>query len=64
MERNDVIRLAKILAIQAEVEGMKADNEYRKIRDLLPAHQLGDFMIKADELRQLANAPDDELRNH
>jgi len=64
MERNDVIRLAKILAIQAEVEAMKVRNQLGAITNPYPIFTFADFNQKADELRQLANAPDDELRNH
>ena len=61
MEHYDVKRLGLILAVQAEVEGMKAVNENRKQVNSGMAYVGSDFDEKADELRQLINAPDHQL---
>ena len=58
MEHYDVIRLAHVLAVQAEIEGMKAANENRRQVDGGMAYIESDFNEKAEELRQLASAPE------
>ena len=60
----DVVRLGKILAVQAEIEGMKAENKQREIIGQSMAYSDMDFQDKASEFRNITNAPDDELRNH
>lgn len=60
-EYYNVKRLALILAVQAEIEGMKAENMLRELVDSAPAYGDGDFQDKADELRNLAYAPDEQL---
>jgi hypothetical protein len=54
MNEYDVRKLAEIFAIQAEIEGMKADNEQRKINTESPAYTENAFRAKAEELRILA----------
>lgn len=57
----DVKRLAKILAVWAEIEGMKAENKQREQQNFSMAWTESDFCAKADELRQLANVLDEAL---
>jgi hypothetical protein len=61
MNQYDVKRLALVLAIQAEVEGMKAENKFREINGHDLTYLSGDFELKANELRYLAYVHDDEL---
>lgn len=52
MTTADIKRLALILAVQAEIEGMKISNTYYEDRH---------FQEKAAQLRNLAYCHDDEL---
>lgn len=62
-ELNDssVRRLARILAKQAEVESMKADNAQREVEGNSPAYTGKAFADIARELETLAYAHDDQL---
>lgn len=51
MNSYDVKRLALVLALQAEIEGMKADGRYIE----------QNFLDKAEELRELAYKHDEQL---
>lgn len=53
-------RLALILAVQAEIEGMKAENRIRALNGLPPSH-VEAFYHKADDLKNLAYANDQQL---
>ena len=57
----NVKRLALVLAKQAEVEGMKADNLIMKQRGLSPTYAGKDFMHAASELENLAHSHDHQL---
>ena len=48
-----VTRLALILALQAEIEGMKAENVEREQKGYAPAWNRSSFLDKAEELRRL-----------
>lgn len=62
MEINDVKRLALILAVQAEIEGMKAENTQRELRkSSIIAYDEDAFQAKAEELRNLVHANDIQL---
>ena len=61
MNEYDVKRLALVLAIQAEIEGMKAENEYRIQRGEAIAWNLNAFYEMAEKLRQLAYAHNEQL---
>jgi hypothetical protein len=61
METNDVKRLALVLAVQAEVEGMKAENMQREQIGHSMAWTEADFCEKAEELRNLAHGHDMQL---
>lgn len=61
MTQADVKRLALVLAVQAEIEGMKAENQYWKNNGGDPTHGESKFLDKASELRNLAYAHDDQL---
>ena len=54
-------RFALILAIQAEVEGMKAENTQREQMNYSLAYNEADFKAMAEELRHVANEFDEEL---
>ena len=59
MTNSTVKRLALILAVQAEIEGMKASNANRAQENWSMAYGDEDFNNKADELREIAKLPDD-----
>jgi len=61
MEGMDVRRLGLIFAVQAEIEGMKALNEYRLSRDETIAYDEESFVSKAEELRNLSHCHDEQL---
>ncbi len=61
MTSNDVRRLALVLAIQAELEGMKAENVGRWQDGHGNAYGGEDFQCKVDELRNIAYKDDTEL---
>ena len=64
MEHNDIVRLAKILALQAEIEGYKAANRIQECLSImenshrLPKYDESWFREKAEQLRSLADCPD------
>ena len=57
----NVKRLAFILAVQAEIEGMKAENMNRDQLNHSMAYTEKDFNDKAEELRSLAYAHNEQL---
>jgi len=57
----NVKRLALILAIQAEIEGMKAENMQREQCGNSMAYGDSNFSEKAEELRNLAYVNDLQL---
>lgn len=61
MHYYDVKRFALILAIQAEIEGMKAENTQREQTNYSLAYTDADFQAKAEELRVLASLHDEQL---
>lgn len=61
MNEYDVKRLALILAIQAEIEGMKAENTQRERQNYAVAYTEVEFCAKAEELRVLAHVSNDQL---
>jgi uncharacterized membrane protein YecN with MAPEG domain len=61
MNEYDVKRLALVLALQAELEGMKAANAIRERMDYALAYDEGAFQEVAVELRNLANLHNDQL---
>jgi len=61
MNEYDVKRLALVLAVQAEIEGMKAENAYRACYMHDPTYNEGHFQEKAEELRILAHKHNEEL---
>ena len=60
-EYYNVKRLALVLAAQADVEGMKVDNITRNQNNEAPAYVYQDFNDKAEELRALAYAHNEQL---
>lgn len=53
MKGKDIIKLAQILSIQAEIEAMKAENHVRAFQGKSPAYGEDAFYQKADQLKQL-----------
>ena len=56
-----VKRLALVLAVQAEIEGMKAENADREHMVYSMAYSDADFREKAEELRTIAYKCDEQL---
>ena len=63
MDYYDVKRLALVLAVQAEIEGMKAENARRAASYEGNAQAYSDehFQLKANELKNLAHVHDEKL---
>lgn len=61
MNEYDVKRLALVLALQAEIEGMKAENVTRERHGLAVAYDEGAFAEMAEKLRNLAYAHNEQL---
>lgn len=61
MNEYDVKRLALVLAVQAEIEGMKAINKERELNGASIAYTEQDFGYMADQLRELANKHNEQL---
>ena len=55
MDKNSVDYYVSALAIQAEIEAMKAENDRRKMIEQSQAYTEADFYVKAEELRDLIN---------
>ena len=55
MNEYDVKRLAEVLAIQAEIEGMKIFNTERLRNGMAPGYSDESFCEKAEELRIIAS---------
>lgn len=60
-EYYNVRRLALVLAVQAEIEGMKAENAQRVQDNQSMAYLEKQFRDKAEELRSLAYAHNEQL---
>lgn len=61
MTGNDVKRLALVLALQAEIEGMKVQNKLHEANNYPYEYNNGHFQGKAEELRNLAYTHDLQL---
>ena len=61
MNEYDIRRLALILAVQADIEGMKAENLTRAQRRESLAYPDSEFMMKSEELRNLAASHNEQL---
>lgn len=61
MNEYDVKRLALVFSVQAEIEGMLAHNRQREHLNESNAYTIEDFDSKAEELRNLAAAHNDQL---
>ena len=61
MNEYDVKRLALVLAVQAEIEGVKAENQTANANGRPSVYHIGSFDQKAEELRILAYKHNDEL---
>ena len=61
MNEFDVKRLALILAKQAEIEGMKADNTIREQNNEALSYGIESFELKAQELENLAYTHEQQL---
>lgn len=61
MTEYDVKRLGLILAIQAEIEGMKAENQHREMQGYSQAYGFDNFHEKAEEIRVIVSKHDHQL---
>ena len=61
MDHYDVKRLALVLSVQAEIEGMKAENENHKQSNESMAYTAEDFNSKSQELQNLAYVHSEQL---
>lgn len=61
MDYYDVKRLALVLAVQAEIEGMKFDNLLKEQESWPHDYSDQDFKDKAGELENLAHTPNDRI---
>lgn len=61
MDYYDVRRLALVLAVQAEIEAMKAENQYRQVMEHEPTYSKEAFEEKSLDLKNLAYAHNDQL---
>lgn len=61
MDHYDVKRLALVLAVQAEIEGMKAENKQCEIEGSNLCYSDQKFQDKALELKNLAYAHNEQL---
>ena len=61
MDEYTIKRLALILAVQAEIEGMKATNMQRQSNGESMGYNDHDFCCKAEELRILASKHNEQL---
>jgi hypothetical protein len=61
MDAYDVKRLALILAEQAEIEAMKADNMIRQAKLECPYWDGIHFIYRAEQLREIANKHNEQL---
>ena len=61
MNEYDVKRLALVLAVQAEIEGMKVENLIRDSMNYVMTYDEEDFSQCAEKLRDLARKGNDQL---
>ena len=61
MNEYDVKRLAEIYAIQAQIEGMKSENEQLSQYGRSLKYMYKDFWLKAQELREAASKHNDQF---
>jgi len=61
MTEYDVKRFALVSAVNAEIDGMKADNNIRELNGLIPCYDSSSFEYKANELRNIAAMHDHQL---
>ncbi len=61
MNEYDVKRLGLILALQAEIEGMKVENLVREQDNLAVAYDNNQFQYVAEKLRELSYAHNEQL---
>jgi len=61
MNEYDVKRLAEVLAIQAEIEGMKVANLERELQGFALAYGEELFVQAAEDLRIVASKHNDQL---
>ena len=61
MNEYEVQRMALVLAVQAEIEGMKACNQYQAVLNDFPLYNQKDFNDMAAQLRDLAYSHNHKL---
>lgn len=60
-EYYNVKRLALVLAVQAEIEGMKTANNIAEHKNKIPPYGEEDFNRKANQMNDLAHAHNKQL---
>lgn len=61
MTTADIKRLGLVLAIQVEIEGMKAENKQRERQDYSMAYNDLVFYNQAEKIMEIVNKHDDQL---
>lgn len=61
MTTADIKRLGLILALQAEIEAAKADNQYRMLMGQTPSYNEDWFYSMAEKLREIIYKHDEQL---
>lgn len=61
MDSYAVRRLALVLAVQAEIDGMKAENAMCAVSNQSPIYWAARFDEKAEQLRNLSYVHDEQL---
>jgi hypothetical protein len=61
MNYYDIKRYGLILAVQAEIDGMKAENDQRKALNDSMAYTDKDFFNKAEEIRVISFCHNEQL---
>lgn len=61
MNEYDVKRLALLYALQAEIEGMKAENKQRQVLGESMAYTASQFGEMAEQIRELAYKHNEQL---
>lgn len=60
MDKHTINQLIEVSALEAEVQGMVADNTQREIEGLSMAYTSADFFEVADQMRKVATKHDNE----
>ena len=61
MDKYDVMRYGMISAVNAEIEGMKAENKLCEYDECVMKYDESAFIIKAEEIRNLVYCHNEQL---